>query len=88
MANKNVKGVPKTHYLKCETRFFQSIERGHKKFELRKNDRGFKKHDIVHFLEIVNGVFTGHKISYLEIQYVLYDDNGSGLLPGHCIFCW
>jgi len=37
----------KHHYLKCESVFFQAIERGEKKFELRNNDRGFQKYDLV-----------------------------------------
>ena len=29
------------HYLKTETPFWQAVEKGEKKFELRKNDRDY-----------------------------------------------
>ena len=78
------------HYLKCETEFFQKVERGEKKFELRKNDRDFKKYDMVYLKESVDGVETGRQTNGLEIQYILTDKDGGkyGLCEGHCIFCW
>ena len=78
------------HHLKCETKFFQEVERGEKKFELRKNDRHFKRHDMVYLNEIVGGVHTGRQIGPLEIRYVLTDKAGGrfGLCKGYCIFCW
>lgn len=78
------------HYLKCETAFFQKVQRGEKKFELRKNDRDFKKYDMVYLKETVVGVETGRETNPLEIQYVLTDKEGGeyGLCEGYCIFCW
>lgn len=75
------------HYLKTETQYFQAIERGEKKFELRKNDRNFQKYDMVYLEEVVNGEKTGRKLPPIEIQYVL---NGGkfGLPEDYCIFNW
>ena len=78
------------HYLKCETEFFQAVERGEKKFEIRKNDRNFKKYDMVYLKETVNGVETGRETSSFEIQYVLTSKDAGkyGLCEGYCIFNW
>lgn len=76
------------HYLKTETEYFQAVERGEKKFELRKNDRDFKKYDLVTLEEVVNGVKTGRKTHpRFEIDYVL-EGGKYGLEKGYCIFNW
>ena len=75
------------HYLKCETHYYQSIERGIKKFEIRKNDRNFKILDFVHLQESVEGILTGRKLGPLEIQYI-FRGGGYGLDPDYCIFNW
>ena len=75
------------HYLKTENEYFREIERGEKKFELRKNDRNFQKNDIVHLEEVVNGVKTGRSLPPLEIQYILIGGK-YGLPEGYCIFNW
>ena len=75
------------HYLKCETEYYQAVESGHKKFEVRLNDRGYKKHDLVHLKEVVNGIETGRTLGNLEIKYILYGP-AYGLLEDYCIFSW
>jgi len=76
------------HYLKIETEYYQAIERGEKKFELRKNDRDFKKYDMLYLEEVVNGVKTGRSLRPVEIQYVLKDCAKYGLSDGYCILNW
>jgi ParB family chromosome partitioning protein len=76
------------HYLKTETEYFQAVERGEKKFELRKNDRDFKKYDMLILEETVKGVKTGRKLAPVEIQYVLKDCLKYGLCDGYCILNW
>lgn len=75
------------HYLKTETEYFQAVERGEKKFELRVNDRDFKKYDMIYLEETVSGVYTGRKLPPLEIQYILYGGK-YGLPETHCILNW
>lgn len=75
------------HYLKTETRYFQDIENGLKRFEWRKNDRSFQPYDFVHLEESVEGVKTGRVIGPLQINYILAGP-GFGIPNGYCIFCW
>lgn len=74
------------HDLKCDTEYYQAVERGKKKFEVRKNDRNFKVYDMVTLHEYVNGVYTGRKIS-IEIQYILAGGK-FGIDKDYCVFCW
>tara|TARA_Y100000310_G_scaffold255960_1_gene263631 strand:+ start:8521 stop:8898 length:378 start_codon:yes stop_codon:yes gene_type:complete len=78
------------HHLKTEAEFYQAIERGEKKFELRKNDRNFKRYDMVYLKESVGGVLTGRSLPPIEIQYVIDSTVAGkwGLCEGYCIFNW
>lgn len=78
------------HYLKTETQYFQAVEKGEKKFEIRKNDRNFKVYDMVYFQETVNGVQTGRETRPFEIDYVITGKEAGkhGLCQGYCIFNW
>jgi hypothetical protein len=58
-------------YLKCETEYFQAIEKGLKTFEVRKNDRLYEIGDLLYLQEIVGDVFTGREIRGCEIIYIL-----------------
>lgn len=80
--------MPRKHqYLKCETKYFQEVEKWIKKFELRKNDRNFQVWDIIHLQETVNGEYTGRVIGNIEIIYIFL--GGSYWLdPGYCILNW
>lgn len=53
----------KVHKLKIERKYFQEVASGSKTFEIRKNDRNFKKGDSVRLNEIVNGDYTGQVIA-------------------------
>lgn len=75
------------HYLKCETEFYQAIERGEKKFEIRKNDRNFQVYDMVYLQEVVRGIPTGRQIKPLEIKH-FFEGGKYGLEEGYCIFNW
>jgi hypothetical protein len=75
------------HYLKTATTFYQAVERGKKKFELRINDRNYQIGDMVYLEEVVEGVKTGRSLPPVEIQYILY--GGQFNLPeDYCIFNW
>lgn len=73
------------HYLK--TSYFQSVQEGRKKFELRKNDRDFKVFDTIVLKEVVNGVETGLESEEMQIKYILHG-GVFGLEIGYCILCW
>jgi len=75
------------HYLKTETEYYQAVEQGLKKFELRKNDRNFQIYDMIYLEETVNGTYTGRKLQPMEIKYILQGGK-YGLEEGYCILCW
>lgn len=72
------------HALKTTQPYFDEIRKGNKRFELRKNDRGFKKGDIVILREWdeENKKYTERHLC-LEIRYILEDY--PGLEKGYCI---
>lgn len=72
------------HHLKTETEYYQQVEAGVKRFELRKNDRDFQVGDILHLEETVNGVYTGRKLPPMEVKYILHGGK-FGLEDGFCI---
>ena len=74
------------HEIKCETKYYQAVECGIKKFELRENDRDYQVYDMVSLIEVVNGNPTGRKINF-EIKYVLRG-GVYGLPKDWCIFNW
>ncbi len=75
------------HHLKTETEYYQDIEKGLKKFELRKNDRDFKVHDFLYLDETVDAKYTGRTLPPMEIKYILTGGK-FGLQDGYCILCW
>lgn len=76
----------KHHYLKCETEYYQQVEKGIKTFELRKNDRDYQVGDIIHLKESVKGVETGREIfPSLVVTYILENCPEYGLKEGYCI---
>ena len=77
----------KYHYLKTETEYFQAVEKGKKKFELRKNDRNFEVYDMVILEETIEGIKTGRQLRPLEIMYILKGGK-YGLDDGFCIINW
>lgn len=58
------------HYLKISPRYFTEVKAGIKKFELRKNDRGFSVGDKIILREFNGLEFTGAKIRK-DIIYIL-----------------
>ena len=53
------------HNVKSWSHFFDAIESGHKKHDLRKNDRNYKVGDILKLqrYDNINGEYTGREIS-------------------------
>lgn len=76
--------MSKIHHLKIESKFFNEVKIGKKKFELRKNDRGFKVGDKIILFEINQvGAYTGEQLC-CDITYIL-TDYYTGIESGYCI---
>lgn len=73
------------HELKLELEFCDEVESGVKPFEIRFNDRNYKKSDLIRYIPVLNGNPTKHTISNntYEITYVL---SGYGLMEGYVAF--
>ena len=69
------------HELKIYKKYFNAILDGRKKFEIRRNDRGFQVGDNVILREWDNIKYSGRTI-YATITYVL-DDKFIGLSDGY-----
>lgn len=72
----------KVHHIKLGASFFGEVERGEKTFELRKNDRDYKKGDILEMMEFKDGKNTGRTVRVL-VTYILTEF--AGLAEGYCI---
>lgn len=78
-----------THNIKIVSRYYEAVLRKDKKFEIRKDDRGYQVGDTVILEE-----WDDEKEQYsgrwqqVEISYVLRDCPEYGLMPGFCIFGW
>ena len=75
------------HYLKTETKYFQAIEKGEKKFEIRKNDRNFQIGDMIYLEEVVGIIKTGRCLPPFEIAYIMYGGK-FGLNKDYCVINW
>lgn len=73
----------RTHNLKIDKEYADAVYNGDKTFELRKNDRGYQKGDIINFDVrddmMIRCIHPLNSIPY-EITYVL---NGWGLENGY-----
>ena len=74
-----------THELKISPEYFKAVKSGHKKFELRKDDRNFREGDLITLKEYKNGPYTGEEINNLLVLYILRNCNDYGLKDGYCI---
>lgn len=81
MADQNIK----IHELKLELEYCDNVESGVKPFEVRFNDRNYKKGDLIKYIPVLNGNPTKHIISNntYEVTYVL---SGYGLMTGYVAF--
>lgn len=76
-----------THEIKIQNEFAQAVYLGEKTFEVRNNDRGYQKGDLIKF-KVMDGYFNNstHPLNDMtfEITYVL----GSfvGLAPNYVAF--
>jgi hypothetical protein len=68
------------HDLKTHPEYFNNVWEGRKRFELRKDDRGFHEGDIIHLREWepITKKYTGRVVSTL-ISYILRHKTGLNL---------
>ena len=72
----------KVHQIRLAKPYFDDVANGIKTFELRKNDRGYKKGDILEMMEFKDGKNTGRTVRVL-VTYIL--EEFAGLEDGYCI---
>lgn len=72
----------KVHQIRLAKSYFDDVANGIKTFELRKNDRGYKKGDILEMMEFADGKNTGRTVRVL-VTYILEDY--AGIEDGYCI---
>lgn len=73
------------HQLKISSKYFDAVNEGIKKFEIRKDDRDYQVGDVVQFLEFDDGKYSGRKSDTVVVVYVLRNAEKYGLKPGYCI---
>jgi hypothetical protein len=75
----------KTHELKTWPEYYAAIEKGEKTFEIRKNDRDFKKGDEVVLKEWnpITENYTGNSMTFC-VGHVITDTRW-GLQEGYCV---
>lgn len=64
-----VEKEPTIHELKILPEYFEAVVSGNKRFEIRKNDRNYKKGDILSLNEYQDGQYTGD-VYVAEITYI------------------
>ncbi len=64
-----VEKEPAIHELKILPEYFEAVVSGNKRFEIRKNDRNYKKGDILCLNEYQDGQYTGD-VHVAEITYI------------------
>lgn len=75
----------KLHTLKIRADYYSAVDLGYKTFELRKNDRDFQTHDLIHFIDTFGEDFLNNPNNVYQITYVLKDVPEFGLNDDYCI---
>lgn len=74
------------HHLKIQTEFFEAVNKGLKKFEIRRNDRDFKIGDWV-FLENFNPKTNSYEPGIIKVEIIYIIEGGQfGIEEGFIIF--
>jgi hypothetical protein len=73
-----------THELKILPQYYKEVKEGNKNFELRKNDRDYKVHDIIR-LRAWDGEYLDKAPLERQIKYILKDCPEYGLKDGYVI---
>ncbi len=75
-----------THELKTWPEYFTAVANCVKAFELRKDDRNYKKGDVLHLKEWdhIHNCYTGRELKCV-VDYILREAEVFGLKPGFVI---
>ena len=68
------------HELKIQPKFYQEIQNRNKSFEIRQNDRDFKKGDIFKLREFNNEEFTNTPPLFGKITYISDHEQKEGFV--------
>jgi len=77
--------MARTHELKCWPSYFEPIRRNEKRFDVRRDDRGFQKGDTVRLREWDSKTqgYTGND-EFRKIKYILTGGQ-FGIEPGYVV---
>lgn len=71
-----------THRIKLKEQYVEAVEAGEKTFEIRYNDRGYQKGDLIKFVVVKNdGDEVG--LNTLPIYEITYVQSGLGMEGGY-----
>lgn len=73
-----------THELKILPKWFEDVQSGKKKFEIRKNDRNYRVGDFLILKEWNRGKFTNRYL-IRQIEYIYQGDGTYGLSEEYCV---
>lgn len=76
------------HRLKVLPEYYDAVASGKKRFELRKDDRGYEVGDYIWLCEWDGEEFTGRCMALIQIRYILRNCSEYGLMDGYCILGW
>lgn len=78
--------MTKTHEIKLLVEFADAVFRGEKKFEVRKNDRGYQKGDRVRFRVVdAAGINVDHPLNDCKYK-ITYVMSGWGIKNDYVVF--
>lgn len=71
------------HELKCESRFYQAIVNGWKRFSLRKNDRDYRVGDTLELHELSRLNFLTGRSFRVRVTSIVTSEDGPWLTAGY-----
>lgn len=74
-----------THHIKLNIMYADAVLSGEKCFEIRYNDRGYQRGDLVKFTPVEDGLAVVHPVAR-EVFEITYLVHGYGLRGGWCAF--
>jgi hypothetical protein len=75
-----------THEIKLNVNYLDAVYNGEKCFEIRKNDRGYQKGDLIKFIPYDDGYITEHHPVQDKTYKITYVLSGNGLCKDFCAF--